>query len=492
MAPVQELTDLEKEHILRQLHASYLVYKNIEYIPEHNWFVAKDVELNCSCNSESIMLHDQSISFIPQICPRCGRRISSKLSEKKEYEQALEIRGDIYINAHNVNQNMNASLPYIPKLPEKDVIKSNFLYLRKTVDEEGEEFLQILRLTVNIALKKGVAGYKWTVNAVIDIKPNHKSTAYKIVKGSPVPIDAFDALNINSQNIKNGFCLVYDSNETNIIDYLLTNKNLNKYIGFIELSNSLDVLVHKTSMFAMYIALFTKYPVVEILVKMKYIPLLNNMFTQMMRCDNADKINKAAESFNKLLHPEATSGAKALVVPKYVADDLINREAPIDEYVFWGDVAALSPTEISRENYMKLARNPDVIEYRSRNRMIDIMKYGYKLSDIIWYLNKQPHTFVISMWYDYLNMCDQMGIEADRYPQDIKVAHDTVMAAFQAKETQYLDARLNDIASKIESSKVIPESDGYIIKIPHSSRDFVAEGQAQHNCVGSYLSLIHI
>jgi hypothetical protein len=200
----------------------------------------------------------------------------------------------------------------------------------------------------------------------------------------------------------------------------------------------------------------------------------------------------------------------ALTAPKYIADDLNLKEADIDEYVLWGDICQMSEDgPISKENYMAATRNnvyPHLGFHRSD--IPNILKYGYTMKDMIKYLRKQvmlaepryrggysysDYGTIFTCWKDYLNMCDLMGVQHDKFPMNIKSAHDNVIAAFRAYENVMADKMIDKIATLAE--KCIPDTNKYndsqyVIILPHDVADVVQEGQAQHNCVGSYIDRI--
>jgi hypothetical protein len=164
---------------------------------------------------------------------------------------------------------------------------------------------------------------------------------------------------------------------------------------------------------------------------------------------------------------------------------------------------------ISKENYLAATRNHVYphLDYRIED-IPNIMKFGYTVKDVIKYLRKQvtlnPPQYrnsysyydygnVLTHWKDYLNMCDLMGVQHDKFPVDIKAAHDNVQLAFQAKKNAMSDRMIAQIAAIAEKS--IPDTEKYrdgqhVIVMPHSVSDIVQEGQAQHNCVGSYIDRI--
>ena len=90
-------------------------------------------------------------------------------------------------------------------------------------------------------------------------------------------------------------------------------------------------------------------------------------------------------------------------------------------------------------------------------------------------------------------MCDLMEVKHDKFPKDIRVAHDNVAMAFKMKENEMSNKSIEQLAK--EAEKYIPDTkqyneSQYAIILPHSISDIVQEGQAQHNCVGSYVSKI--
>ena len=87
-------------------------------------------------------------------------------------------------------------------------------------------------------------------------------------------------------------------------------------------------------------------------------------------------------------------------------------------------------------------------------------------------------------WKDYLQTCELMNVEHDKFPQDINKAHDDIMKAYSAVKNQFTDKKLKSIADKYGDYKTT--SKYYDIVMPKCINDFVKEGNDMHNCVGGY------
>jgi hypothetical protein len=239
---------------------------------------------------------------------------------------------------------------------------------------------------------------------------------------------------------------------------------------------------------------------------MGYISLMSQIMRDLANGCNKEQIREKANKLTKILNCEATNGSMALTVPRYIADDLNERTAYIDEYIAWGDICQMSEAkDVSKENYIAVTRNTTYhsIGYRY-NEIPNIIKFGYTPKEIVKYLEKQntndknKDIYNRASWYlgqmrDYLNMCDLMGIEHEKFPMSIQSAHDNVAMAFRAKKNEMTDKAINMIAK--EAEKHIPDNkeyndSEYLIVLPHSVNDVVQEGQSQHNCVGSYVERI--
>jgi hypothetical protein len=483
-----ELTNAEKLEILSKSHVAYTVVKDGKIITDTKYhrpqFEPTEKYHRCWCH-----MNKGARIEADEVCPHCA-------GAARGYRHTVYAKSIITLAIEKLMANHTAlqTLFYVRKHPEK------------------ESGIQILKIT--ITLKGGNTAVDedelvWKIAHVIDIVPNEGCRVYKYSRGKEVDVDMFDAFQLNSKLIKEAPNILF-ANSSGMIDFVLKHKKFNQYTGFMQCFNLVDIVIPRNSFFMFYMYLYAQYPVVEFIVKMGYMDLVAKIMRELANGYNKENIRMRAGELTKILNAEATNGSMALTVPKYIADDLNAKEAFVREYVVWGDICQMSEDgPISKENYLAATRNNVYphLDYRIED-IPNIMKFGYTIKDVIKYLRKQvllnPPQYrnsyghydygnVFTYWKDYLNMCDLMGVKHDKFPVNIKVAHDNVQKAFQAQKNAMSDRMIAQISEVAEKS--IPDTqkykDGqYEIVMPHSVSDIVQEGQAQHNCVGSYVDRV--
>lgn len=476
---MHELTQEEKLYLLKKRKISYLVIRDGEIKKEkyrRDEIVPTYSTARCWCKfNKGNEIVNQSI------CLGCGTKINNVIENPE-----LKMKSDDPKNFKVVD---NKTL-------------DTFFYVRKHPDKENG--IQIMKLSIIVRFgkkKDDEEKLEWKIGNIIEIIPNETSRAYKLSRGNEVAVDIFDALQINSKMTSTSPTIEFE-NSLSVIDFMLKNKKFNQYTGFLECFNISDVLLPKNSFFMMYMYLYAQYPVIEFVVKMGYINLMTRIMNKLSSGWNKEMVRREANEITKILNPDATNGSMALTVPKYIADDLNEKCSYIDEYIMWGDICAIADAKtISKENYMTATRNNTYVNlYGAGFRNIpNIIKYGYSMNEIIKYIEKQYNgndyhvTWYLTIFHDYLNMCDLMNIKPDKFPKDVKKAHDNVQSAFRAKENEMSDKAIRTLAD--EAKKYLPktklyEKGEYVILLPNSVSDVVQEGQAQHNCVGSYVDRI--
>ncbi len=375
----------------------------------------------------------------------------------------------------------------------------NIFYVKAHPTEENSIVLFKINVLAKIGAKDAEEEIEFKVQTYIEIIPGKISRCYKIVKGEEISEDMFDALKLSSHLTKYGTDIIFDDS-LGLIDFILKNKNFAKYTGFLDCFNLVDTTIPRTAFFLYYLYLYTEYPVVEFLVKMGYIKLLTDIFQKIVSGPNRDCIKNSVKELNKILNAESTRGSMAFTIPKYISDDLNEKDESLYMFSFWGDVYQLNP--VSKENYYKILETDayyQIKTYYNYNSIPNVMKFGYSLLEIVNYLEKQskviketvPH--ILQLMTDYLNMCDLMEIEPDKFPSNIRSAHDNCQKAYRAKANEMTDRNIRRLADKaadfLPNTADYRESE-YFITIPTSTSDIVQEAQHQHNCCGSYCSYV--
>jgi hypothetical protein len=99
----------------------------------------------------------------------------------------------------------------------------------------------------------------------------------------------------------------------------------------------------------------------------------------------------------------------------------------------------------------------------------------------------------VSTYRDYLDMCEKLGYDLSNsfvlYPKHLQSAHDSVAERLRIKADaemrQNFEAAYQQVMAHLDF-----EHDGLKIVYPATPEEIVAEGQALHHCVGSYVSRV--
>lgn len=477
------------------------------------------VILMCPCNGfEKQELSKDSMDRC--ICPLCNQGFNSwqrrakvilsadtiKDAEKKHSELNKKDTYRYYAGNYIVKfGGFQNSSDGKPKSREKLL---QTYYVKEKLD--GTCGIDIVRLTINAVANNGDITFEEKYDKWCEVVPGQKIAAYKFTKArGQEEIDIFDAFHITSDNVTNDEC-VYFEGATSMIDFIANNPDFAKRTGLDELvMNYLPTsLIPENSLFLLYLYLYSKYPVVELLVKMKYYGLVFGLMEKICSAYRREDIKASVSSLNKLLN-QTSKGSASLSIPSYIGQYLNAKGARIDEYFSW--VALNEYESISKENFEKIIASEAywyINYYNLLGQLPNIIKYGYTLNQVTKYIMKQymgdgkwsicqnkvdyrtPHPIssIISLWKDYLEHCELMDIKPDKFPQDVKKAHDDIMTAYKAIEDKMVDKELATIADKYSSYKTT--SKHYDVVVPRSVNDFVTEGNNQHNCVGGYVERV--
>ena len=486
-----ELTAKEKEALLIRRRPMYAVVKKGEIeLPKTGYtsihITSEEQDLHCWCK----LNHGEKVKG--KTCRYCGRSAFTyhtvhPKSIIKEYEAI--IKKEKYSRWRCGTHSDTSTL-------------DNFFYVKK--HPEKENALLIFKIAISVKAGKTFEDKEeivFKIDRIIEIIPNEYSRSFKYSRGKEVDIDMFDAFQLSSKLLRDGIDIEYEDS-TGLIDFMLKHKKIGQYTGFLECFNMVDIPLQRNAFFMFYMYLYAQYPVIEFIVKMGYIKLVSDIMKNLANGCNKESIRAEAQKLTKILNNEATKGSMALTVPKYIADDLNYKEAGFTEYITWGDVCQMNPEgTISKENYERIVQDDDYYEAMRCGvfaSIPNVMKFGYSYDDVIKYLNKQKKENLnwrnaFTFLQDYLNMCDLMQIEFEKFPKNIESAHNNVQSAFRAKKDEMNDKAITKIADYVQKylpqNKEYLESD-YVIILPKRVVDIIQEGQAMHNCVGSYIQKV--
>jgi hypothetical protein len=372
-----------------------------------------------------------------------------------------------------------------------------------------------------ISVDKGnVITHNVTLNYMVEHAPGRVSKATRFVRKKPVESTAFEAFNINSQNISWAGNMIWESTDLTWRDFFLNNQKYFEKSGFLalirnycEASRQSYYYSSKTSAFLIiFVALLVTYPVFELLIKMGYTKMFFDAYEEMRQKGSKYAIDAYVKKFEELIDNTATKGNAALRFPIYIGEYLKQKSASIDEFFAWRDIYELE--NMSKENFEKIINSYQfaLLNFETGvNQLANVLKYGYKMEKLINFVvkkylensdeerNYRTIGGYLSTLRDYLHMCDMLDIKPDMYPNDVNQVHNEVQVLFKAKEASLNDSTFNKIATESEkyivptaeeladeTSKISKMWDEYTVVFPHSAKSLIEEGMQQHNCVGSY------
>lgn len=399
---------------------------------------------------------------------------------------------------------------------------TNSIHLaRKHPDYENGIIFYIIKYKISID-KKNVITHNVALQYTVEHAPGFVSKATRYVRKKPVESAAFEAFNINSQNITWGGNVLWQSSDNTWKSFLMENKGYFEKSGFFSLlknfceSNSRSYYYNSKidSFLVIFVALLVTYPVFELLIKMGYTKMFFDAYQAMKEKGSKWAIDAYVKKFEELVDNTATKGNAAFRFPSYIGEYLKAKSASIDEFFAWRDIYELE--NMSKENFEKIINSYQfsILNFESGvTQLANILKYGYKMEKLINFVVKKymeadtnentryNNTLggYLSTLRDYLHMCDMLDMQPDMYPNDVYQVHNEVQVLFRAKEASINDSVFNRIA--VESAKyVVPTAEeiadeksktskmwnDYTIVFPNSAKALVEEGMQQHNCVGSY------
>lgn len=108
------------------------------------------------------------------------------------------------------------------------------------------------------------------------------------------------------------------------------------------------------------------------------------------------------------------------------------------------------------------------------------------------YLDKQKKS--PDLYDDYLSECEKLGYDmtakATLFPKDLRAAHAHTMAQIKYQQNQALEKEYEKKRRPILRRKYKWAAMGMMIVVPEHVSDLIAEGEKQHNCVGSYMERV--
>ena len=441
-----------------------------EYITEKTTYVAITKLAHAECGH---VFEVEPNRRQPQYtCPHCGKSSRTLIASKEIRKEAKEMDVTDYYGT-----------PF-------DCTGSSILHV-----SENENGIRFSNQTTTMVINGNTVDVESKEKTYLEFILGQRTTGMKVMKRTEdKAIDAFEACGVNSHNIYNVEC-VYDGFD-NAEEFIASSKWLSK-INFLDILAHINVSMSFNSLLVLTAIVLSSYPQLELLLKMKYYKLFNDILTVLQRAYNKQMLASEIKRFERLFDIEATKGKNAMRLPTYIGEYLQARNADIEEYLVWCDIYQL--TSMSKENFLELLNSvdfckmsinkcikelPKIIKYEGYSNVLKVCKYICK--------NNRLHpTHVCHLLSDYLELCSLHDIKIDLFPQDIEKLHDEVFIYVQGKRAEEKNNNLDKLATQVEeqikpkNDKILSEDDLVAI-VPHSVRDFLNEASQQRNCVGGY------
>lgn len=432
-------------------------------------------------------------NHIPSSCPKCGAKAALIAPQAVQSEYQLggfENAEREFLNGRNMYYNIKGNF--------EPMEKSEILFVRESFEHSGIEGARV-KLKFQYDEEKNEAKLTTKITSVFDFDPNGEQNSYRKLKDGWKEYDLLTTFGINGKVAgKDIDVLFYGYRDA--IDFIVTNTDFSKRTGLDALFtffNKKEENVKLNLFFLFYLYLMKEFPVIELLIKTGNNSFVNNLVQSFLQEGQLKKYlwKKKIDEYEKLIN-QTTKASRALSLPEYIWSFLDKKQANVSEYVSWTNI--FERTKISKESFEIFVKSEFymlVNFYEQLDRLPEILKYGYTLPQVGKYYREQKKRIpdmtirgFLSMFGDFLNMAEQLGMEVPKYPGNIKESHDEVTAAFSAKQNEEQDAKLAAIADLYSGYKTTSK---YLdIVVPRSTNDFVQEGINNHNCVAGYATRV--
>lgn len=396
------------------------------------------------------------------------------------------------------------------KYPFNKNHKENIILISST-----EKSIILENVSLSVEIERDQPKERVSIKERAIITPGESSKAYRILKKEDREIpfsNIFSWLGINTKTLFNkNKPKVFFENANNLIDFLNKNKDLINKIAFWDVFGETNINCCKEVFFLFYLYIYGSYPMVELLAKMGFTKLLEDIFLTIVSSCNREEIKNKIMCLKELFN-ETTKGSAVLKVPFFAAKYLKDLNADFKVFKFFSDLYELEPFSKEAFSFMLEKSLISNMGFSMSNNgywhprdvgedFLNILKHdglstrkiltNYYSSDIYkenlarGCASSDVFKTYVSLLSDLLRMYELLGIkEYLPLPTKIKEVHDKISERFIEYKNEKFEEILSIVASKYK--KFIPQNDQFEIIIPPSSREFIDEGSQQHNCVASY------
>ena len=323
--------------------------------------------------------------------------------------------------------------------------------------------------------------------------------------------DKLDRLSANTElvnfiNDKSGLHHIVFDNCKSLEDFCEKNPKFMMYSGwgcflnYIQENHYYPLEPHFQHIAFDYLIVFFICRSIEQVLKMGYEEFVYILCEQVYSSKGLTHLANVLYSLRYLVRASATKGKDALVIPRFVLEFLLSKNAVYDLYVGFS-IIFLNDKSLNKDKFFKILESK---EYQYIFQSYDTSwffvgafcratYYGFGFYRTLKYLYKNAYLFrnvnsLVRLFGDYLSMCKTLGFKPDELPINLKAEHDRLAELVKEEQVKSCEeaishtySKYNDIATEVSNN-----SNSFLIKLPVCTMDLIQEGKEQHNCVGSY------
>lgn len=237
-----------------------------------------------------------------------------------------------------------------------------------------------------------------------------------------------------------------------------------------------------------YLKKYLKYPVLEYLVKLRLYRLVTDIvYSQSIYSSTKLPINPDGKNIKEVL------GVDRRYIPWLQKVNPGSRQMPLIKMM-------IQNMDTMDEELLKWCGTFDV--GRPQNLSVPLrymtsyklMKYAEEQLEI----SRNEHRYVtmeslLTEYQDYLSMCEVLKFDLRNsfvlFPKNLKEAHDRVNDMSDPEISEACDRQIQEQYRLLNEQYRFAKY-GYILVLPHTSRDIINEGQVLHHCVGQYVKKV--
>lgn len=240
-----------------------------------------------------------------------------------------------------------------------------------------------------------------------------------------------------------------------------------------------------------YYRLLKDYPAVEILIKAGYSTLVDEIVSE----ENTRNEYSVFRANQVIADRQGASPDKIFNIPKATLRRLRQMGIPLTVNRVRGLRTLCNVRPLLASDLDELTDNvPFKHLIESWSPITRLLRYGYTYRELLRYADRMwlsevlrpSETFVLLA--DYISMCQDMDIPAEKTPRGLRVQHDVMQRNYKYKKDEIIDKCIARRANEL--SYLTYQADGFEIVLPTCAEEIVREGQTLNHCVASYVDRV--